>query len=105
MKLSRNEALANLRALKGSLVVVSLRFTPGEDTPLGVLRITSLATVHECDDKALQLTWPPNGHLYVSFEDASFKSPDRDETSLWGWEIVLPNGIRCVVCPQDRSIN
>jgi hypothetical protein len=65
MIVSQNEALAYLNKIKGSRVYLRTKFAAHDDPSLGSLRLAREATIEECDEHGLQLTWPPNGRLYA----------------------------------------
>ena len=104
MEISHDEALAILRKLKGSNVYLRLRFTADSDPSLGSLRVSAEATLEECDENSLLLTWPDNGKMRLILDDASFRVADYDESAVVGLEIKLREGIKCVVCPS-RPVN
>jgi hypothetical protein len=101
MEISHNEALAVLRKLKGSSLYLRLRLTADDDTSLGALRITAEATLEECDENSVLLTWPHNAQMRLMLEGASFRVADYDESAVVGLEIKLREGIKCVICPSE----
>jgi hypothetical protein len=99
MNLTQDEALAVLNTLKGSLVLAKVRFNPApvDDPSIGMMRLDSEAILESCDSEGLSLTWD-KGRMNLWFDRASFRVPDREETALFGIEIVLYDGVECVIC-------
>ena len=101
MNLTLDEALALLHALKGSIVLANVRvnFSPADDASIGVVRFDSEAILEECDADGILLSWG-SGRMRVAFEGASFGCPNPEETALVGLEIILHEGVKCVICAR-----
>ena len=99
MNLTQDEALAVLNTLKGSLVLAKIRFNsaPVDDPSIGMMRFDSEAILESCDAEGLSLTWD-KGRMNLRFDLASFRVPDSEETALVGIEIVLYEGVKCLIC-------
>lgn len=100
MNLTIAEALALLNALKGSPVLANVRvnFSPANDGSIGVVRFDSEAILEACDGDGILLSWG-TGKMRIAFERASFRCPNPEETALVGLEIILDEGVKCVICP------
>ena len=105
MNLTQDEALAILKTLKGSVVLANVRFNsaPLDDPSIGVMRLDCEAVLDSCDADGVSLTWS-EGRMKVRFERAAFRVPDPEETALVGLEILLYEGVKCVICMKGGSI-
>lgn len=99
VEISPDEAIAILEKLKGSNVYLRTRFAANGDSSLGPLRVSTEAILEEVDEHHLRFTWSPNGHLYLSLDDATFEYRDAEETALIGLQIQLTDGTRCMIRP------
>ena len=99
MDLTQDKALAVLNTLKGSVVLAKVRFNsaPVDDPSIGMMRFDSEAILESCDAEGLSLTWG-KGRMNLRFDRASFRVPDPEETAVLGLEIVLYEGVKCVIC-------
>jgi hypothetical protein len=99
MNLTQDEALAILNRLKGSFVLTNIRVNPApsDDRSIGVLRFDCEAILESCDADGVSLTWG-GGRMNLRFDRASFRVPDPEETALLGMEILLYEGVKCVIC-------
>ena len=99
MKLTQDEALVILNRLKGFSVLANLRVNPApsDDRSIGVLRFDCEAILESCDADGVSLTWG-GGRMNLRFDRASFRVPDPEETALLGMEILLYEGVKCVIC-------
>jgi hypothetical protein len=105
MNLTQDEALALLNTLKGTFVLVNIRFTPAplDDPSIGVMRCDCDAILESCDAEGLLLTWD-KGRMNLRFDHrASFRVPDPEETALAGIEIRLYENVKCVICMKGGS--
>jgi hypothetical protein len=103
MNLTQVEALAILKTLKGSFVLANIRVNdPIDNRSIGVLRFDCEAILESCDQDGLSLTWG-EGRMNVRFDRASFRLPDPEETALVGLEILLYEGVKCVICMKGRE--
>lgn len=100
MNLKQDEALAFLNKFKDSSVSANLRVRSAlaSDRSLGVVRFDCKAILASCDSQGLSFTWS-DGRLYIQIEGATFSFPDGDKTAPVGMEIILPDGVKCVICP------
>ena len=103
MTLTQDEALAILKTLKGSFVLANIRANsaPIDDRSIGVMRFDCEAILESCDADGLSLTWD-KGRMNLRFDRASFRVPDPEETALVGIEILLYEGVKCVLCMKGR---
>ena len=101
MNLTQDEALAILNTLKGNLVLANIRFNsaPIDDPSIGMMRFDSEGILESCDADGLSLTWD-KGRMNLRFDRASFRVPDPEETALVGIEIVLYEGLKCIICTK-----
>lgn len=104
MNLTQDQALAILKTLKGSFVLANIRVNPGpiDDRSIGVLRVDCEAILESCDADGVSLTWG-KGRINLRFDRASFRVPDPEETALLGIEILLYEGVKCVICMKGRE--
>lgn len=104
MNLTQDEALALLNTLKGSFVLAKVRFNPApaDDPSIGTMRLDSDAILESCDAEGLLLTWD-KGRMNLRFDRASFRVPDPEETALLGIEIMLYEGVKCVISRKARE--
>ena len=100
MNLKPDEALAFLNKFKGSLVSANLRITSdvSNDSSIGVVRVNCKAILVSCDGQSLSLNWS-EGRMFMQLEDALFSFPDAEQTAPVGLEIMLSDGVKCVICP------
>jgi len=99
MNLTQDEALAVLNRFKGSLVLANVRCNPApvDDPSIGIMRFDCDAILESCDAEGLSLVWD-NGRMSLRFDRASFRVPNPEETALLGMEILLFEGVKCVIC-------
>ena len=99
MNLTQDEALAILKTLKGSFVLAKIRANSAliDDRSIGVMRFDCEAILESCDAEGVSLTWG-GGRMNLRFDRASFRVPDPEETALLGMEILLYEGVKCVIC-------
>ena len=104
MDLTQNEALAVLNTLKGSVVLANIRFNsaPVDDPSIGVMRIDCEGMLESCDGDGLSVSWS-KGRMNLRFDCVSFRVPDPEETALVGIEIVLYEGVKCVICRKGAG--
>lgn len=100
MNLEPDEALAFLNKFKGSSISAKLRVNSAlpDDRTIGVVRFDCKAILGSCDAQGVSLTWS-DGRMYLQTEGALFRFADADQTALVGLEIVLPDGVKCIICP------
>jgi hypothetical protein len=100
MNLKQDEALAFLNKFKGSSVAANLRVRSAlpNDRSLGVVRFDCKAILASCDCEGVSLTWS-DGRMYIQMEGALFSYPDAEQTAPVGIEIMLADGVKCVICP------
>lgn len=105
MNLTQDQALTFLKTLKGSVVLAIIRvnLAPADDPSIGVMRFDCEAKLESCEVDGLLLTWS-TGRMNLRFDRASFSIPDSEETALVGLEIVLCEGVKCVICPQGMGL-
>ena len=105
MNLTQDEAVAILKRLEGSFVLANVRVNvdPIDDRSIGVMRFDCEAILESCDADGVFLSWS-GGRMNLRFDRASFRVPDPEETALVGIEIVLYEGVKCVICMKGGSV-
>ena len=100
MNVEADEALIFLQKLKGSVVFANVRVNSAalNDSSIGVVRLDSKALLELCDAERLSLSWD-NGRMYVALEGASFSFPDPQQTGPFALEILLSDGVKCMIWP------
>jgi len=103
MDIEAGEALTFLNRLKNSVVFAAVRVNSAalNDPSIGVVRFDSEVLLELCDAESLSLRWN-DGRMYVALEGASFRFPDPEQTAPIALEILLPEGVKCVIWPAKR---